>query len=141
MLFTTLHQFGIFLAFVWLGAILSAIYLIIKPHKTVLKNVFDFIYIMISGILFILFMHIYNLGNFRLFLVFGIIVGYIITQFFISKTLAHLNFLLYNYINSKYLSFKNNCFNKNKTKQNRNLNNKHFIKLKKINFFKKKQTK
>ena len=118
MLFTTINQFGIFLSFVWLGAILKTFYDIFKPNNSITKNVYDCIYYVCSGALFIVFMHIYNLGQFRLYLLLGIIIGMLITKTFISKTLAELNKLLYNYIYNKYNKFK--TLLKTKDKQNNN---------------------
>ena len=134
MLFSTVGQFGIFLAFVWLGAILGIIHNLLKPQNVITKNIFDVIIIVISGILFILFMQTYNLGQFRLYLVLGVVLGYIFEKKFIGKTLAQLNKLLYNNINKTLNNVSNTLKSKlkiKKDKQPKSKNNKRKNKIKK----------
>ena len=139
MLFSTVGQFGIFLAFIWLGAILGVIYSILKPHNLIAKNIFDIVSILTSGILFIIFMQTYNLGQFRLFLVLGIIIGYLFEKFFIGKTLAELNNLLYNNINKVFNKTINTLKTKLKIKKDKQVNPKNKQQKNKIKKIKKLQ--
>lgn len=107
MLNVTSGQWGVFLAFLWLGAILSVLYTLFRFNGKG-KYIFDFVFITLGGALFIYFMHIYNLGNFRLYLLLGLGLGISIEKIFISKTLAHIKNLLYNILAKKIADIKQN---------------------------------
>ncbi len=136
MLNTTVGQFGVFLAFVWLGAILAVFYHLFCPRKK-LKAIFDAVYVLLNGAMFIIFMHIYNLGNFRFFLVLGLVVGIFIEKFFIAKTLAQVKNLLYNYLENKTKKLVDCYKSKKIAKQSAKQNKPNEIKSKqKKKFFK-----
>ncbi len=97
MLFETYSQFNVFLAFIWLGVGVALTYDLFHFGKHFQKVCFDFVFCLFGGILFIYFMHHYNLGQFRLFLFIGLVVGILIEKIFFSKTLESFRKLLYNY--------------------------------------------
>ena len=115
MLYVTNGQFGVFLAFVWLGAMLKVFYDLFCI-KGKFKTLFDAVYFLLGGILFICFMQEFNLGNFRFFLLLGLLLGILLEHIFVSKMLAQANNLLYTYMNAKVKSLIL------KTKQNKSAN-------------------
>ena len=131
MLFVTNGQLGVFLAFVWLGAVLKIIYDLTNLNSTKFKIIYDFFATTLAGFFFILFVHFFNLGQFRLFLVLGFVIGVLFTTIFATKTLAQIKNLLYNIVIEKLKFFKNlrkkaKKHNENKakikkTKQNSNI--------------------
>ena len=88
MLYITNGQFGIFLAFLWLGVIIKILYDLTSVKHNKLKHFYDFFFICLSGFLFLLFMHFYNLGSFRMYLVLGFLLGLLLVSIFLSKTLS-----------------------------------------------------
>jgi len=116
MLYISNGQFGIFLAFIWLGVIIKIIYDLTSIKQKKLKHVYDFIFITFSGFLFLIFMHYYNLGSFRMFLVLGFLLGLLFTSIFLSKTLARFKNLLYNILSQKLIALKVNLKEKFKTR-------------------------
>ena len=128
MLYVANGQFGIFLAFMWLGALLGVFYQIIKCDNKA-KNLCDFLFLTISGGLFIIFMHIFNLGKFRLYLIIGLLLGLLIEKIFVSKTRAQGKNLLYNIIITKIKKMKL-AFNEKHKAQRIKLNKKTSLKIK-----------
>jgi len=108
MLFETYGQFNVFLAFIWLGVSIALTYNIFHFRKQFHKVCFDFVFCILGGFLFIYFMHLYNLGQFRLFLCVGLVVGILIEKIFFSKTLESFRKLLYNYLIKITTKVKNN---------------------------------
>ncbi len=108
MLFETYGQFNVFLAFIWLGVGVALTYDLFHFSKHFQKVCFDFVFCILCGILFIYFMHFYNLGQFRLFLCIGLVVGILIEKIFFSKTLESFRKLLYNYFINITTKVKNN---------------------------------
>ncbi len=111
MLFEAYGQFSVFLAFIWLGLGVTVTYDIFHFHKRLQKVCFDFVYCLLCGILFIYFMHFYNLGQFRAFLCIGFVVGILVEKIFFSKTLESFRKLLYNYFINILTKVKNNYIN------------------------------
>lgn len=107
MLFVTNGQMEAFLIFVWLGAILKVIYDLTNFNNSKFKIFYDLIAFSLAGFFFILFMHYFYMGQFRLFLVLGFVLGCLFTTIFATKTLAQIKNLLYNIVIEKLKFFKN----------------------------------
>ena len=135
MLFETYGQFNVFLAFIWLGLGLALIYDLFHYSSKIKKAIFDFVICILGGLLFIYFMHYYNLGQFRLFLCIGLVIGILFERIFFAKMLESFSKLLYNYyikiltnVKNKYiLNIQTSCTTKSKIKTK----NKNKIKHKK----------
>lgn len=98
MLFEAYGQFSVFLVFVWFGFIAALVYGLIKPKKFAVKAIFDFAFFSLCGMLFVCFVHKYNMGQVRLFLFIGVTLGLLLEIILLSKTLESFRKLLYNYL-------------------------------------------
>lgn len=106
MLFETYGQFSIFLAFIWLGMSAFIVYDLLQPKRILYKSIFDFVFFFIVGIIFISFVHNYNMGQLRLYLFIGLAVGILIEKIFFCKTLESFKNMLYNFINKHFAKIK-----------------------------------
>lgn len=136
MLFEAYGQFSVFLVFIWFGFIAAFIYGLLKPQKFAAKVIFDFAFFSLCGILFVCFVHKYNMGQVRLFLFIGVALGLLLEIILLSKTLESFRKLLYNYLAIFLTKVKRNYLN-NLPPQN-NINNKT-IKKRKLHLPKRKK--
>ena len=108
MLFETYGQINVFIAFIWLGLLLKIIYDLFGFSSNIKKICFDFIFFIMGGLIFIIFVHYFNLGKFRFFLCIGLLMGVLIEKIFFAKTLVTFKKLLYNYFIKIFTKVKNN---------------------------------
>lgn len=67
------------------------------PHKNlILKNILDFLFALFGVVLFIILVLFVNLGEFRLFLLFGYIIGIILERITLGKIFAKGYIWVYN---------------------------------------------
>jgi len=104
MLFETLKQSFLFLGSLYFGLILGIIkeiflflLKILKDNKNI-RFIFDFLFLIISAILFIICLNLINYGEFRLFLLAIFILGYLIERKSIGYLLDFLFQKIYNLI-------------------------------------------
>ena len=102
MLYETIFQFEIFLCIFYFGliaGILEQIKKILSFDSLVLLNILDFVHIVLSGLLYIFAINMFNYGETRLFTIFAFLLGYVVEIKSIGKLVENIIKLVYNICN------------------------------------------
>lgn len=102
MLYETIFQFEIFLCIFYFGliaGILQQIKKILSFDNLVLVNIWDFVHIVISGILYIVAINMFNYGETRFFTILAFLIGYVVEIKTIGKLVENIVKLVYNVCN------------------------------------------
>ena len=116
MLFETLKQSYVFFGALYFGLISWIVKEIFNFLLKIFKNnkvfvfIFDFLFLTISSILFIICLNVINYGEFRLFILLIFCLGYFIERKSIGYLLDFLFRKIYNLFNKLYFKFKNTKF-------------------------------
>lgn len=110
-MFVTYTQFYVFISCLSFGVIIGGLYSIITIIKNLIKKKFikiilDIFYFLLFTILFVLYAHNLNFPNFRLYMIFGALLGNFLYVKSFHIILANFCKRLYNIVNLKIVKGK-----------------------------------
>lgn len=105
-MFVTSNQFYLFVLCVFIGNIVGIIYSLFSGVKGVLnnaylKNLIDFLFVIVSAFIFVLLSHKFFFPSFRIYMLVGLLVGYYLYLKSFYIILAKFSKKLYNKIRKK----------------------------------------
>lgn len=122
MIFATVNQLNCFLIFLSLGIIFCLIYNLIKIifclnfSKNIKKNIINCVFFSIFAIFFVIFINFFNFGSLSFTLIFACLLGWIVFEMLVKKSVVFLQTKWYNVLNLKHRKGEHKSQNESKCK-------------------------